>query len=132
MLQTVSYYAPKLRRKREPKIPTREDIINLIVKAVEHIFIIDDINAESKKRVRETCVYPRQVADALLKRYTNMSYAKIGIRVGSKDNATVIHSIKVITDSLDTFNKTGHDDLAVYYLMCEEEYLKRLEMFRDG
>ena len=60
----------------------------------------------------------------LLKRYTGLSFEKIGELVGGKNHATVIFSCKQVKNALETLEKVGHDQLGELYLQCEN-LLKR-------
>lgn len=51
---------------------------------------------------KRECVEPRQVAHKLLRCLTPLSLARIGIMVGIKDHATVLHSIRTFNNLYET------------------------------
>lgn len=85
--------------------------------------MLEDINDYTGRR-REDGTFPRQIAHALLKKYTTLRNYKIGQLVGMKDHSTVSYSLKKIKYALETLEKVGHDQLGELYLQCEN-LLKR-------
>lgn len=77
----------------EVKIITIEDIIN---KVCAH-FSLDIAAIHTKSRKREV-VQARQIAMYLSKKHTDSSSSKIGLLIGKKDHATVLHACKIVKD----------------------------------
>ena len=65
----------------------------------------------SKTRKRDIA-QPRQIAMYLSRKHTNSSLDFIGMWIGNRDHATVLHAEKLIADLL-THNKTIKDDIAI-------------------
>ena len=80
----------------EPKPVNINDIVQ---KVCDH-FKIDNAMLNTKTRKREI-VQARQVAMYLAKKYTNTSSSKIGMIIGKKDHATVLHACKIIKEQLE-------------------------------
>ena len=79
------------------------DIINIVSDVMnrnKYDFMI-------KNRNREIVLY-RQVLHYEMRKHTKKSLADIGIMIGEKDHATVLHSNKVIQDLIDTDKHTRH------------------------
>ena len=81
----------------EKKVITIDDIIKTV--ADYYGISPDAINTKSRKR---EVVLVRQVAMYLAKKYLDLSTAKIGLYVGNRDHATVLHACKTITNLADT------------------------------
>lgn len=60
---------------------------------------IEDFNLKTRKR---DIVEARQVAMYLAKARTKESLAKIGLAIGKKDHATVLHAIKTVSNLIET------------------------------
>lgn len=60
---------------------------------------VESINTRSRKR---EVVQVRQVAMYLAKKYLDMSTSKIGLYIGKRDHATVLHACKTITNLAET------------------------------
>lgn len=121
-MNQTHYLRPRLRRER---FPEPIDLPKLIIQTVESVFMLEDIN-EYQGRKRESGVFPRQIAHALLKKYTPLSYDKIGKLVGNKNHATVISSCRQVQNALDTLQKVGHDQLGTFYMICENNLRKQI------
>jgi hypothetical protein len=65
-------------------------------------------NLLDKNRKRENCK-PRQVCHHILKTYTNISLAKIGLRVSGHDHATVLHSSQAVMNDCFCSSDYAHD-----------------------
>jgi len=74
------------------------DLIIGIVYDIENAKI-ELINTKSRK---PEIVRPRQLVHYFCKKHTDCSYPTIGRKVGGKDHATVMHSIKVINNLYET------------------------------
>ncbi len=72
----------------------------LVLEAVASSFGLTLSDLKSRKRDRETAL-ARGVAMYLLKQATNCSLAQIGLELGNRDHATVIHACQKITNSID-------------------------------
>ena len=72
----------------------------LVLEAVASSFGLPLADLKSRKRDRETAL-ARGVAMYLLKQATNCSLAQIGLELGNRDHATVIHACQKITSELD-------------------------------
>lgn len=86
--------------KIEQKVITCENIIQI----VQNTFGIDNKTFNSKTRKREV-VFARQAAMHLCKKYTTQSVSRIGLVVGGRDHATVLHALKSVDDLLETDNE---------------------------
>lgn len=72
-----------------------------IQKAVCNYFCITPENLMSKTRKREI-VQARQIAMYLSRSLTKASLSSIGVQIGGKDHATVLHSYNTVCDLIDT------------------------------
>lgn len=79
-----------------------------IKKSVCNYFNIKIGTLESRSR-KQDIAYARQVAMYLATELTETSNVQIGINIGGRNHATVIHAIKQIKDLLDTDEKTQQD-----------------------
>lgn len=75
--------------------------LNFIVSEVCKYFAIDKETLTSKTRLKDV-VKPRQIAHYLCTQYTEITLAQIGVRVGGKDHATVLHSCRAVKNLIDT------------------------------
>jgi len=75
--------------------------IDDIVRLVSEKTNIPEEIIKSKERKREV-LQPRQICHKLAKTFTNSSLETIGQKVGQKDHATVLNSIKTVNNYLDT------------------------------
>ena len=73
-------------------------IETIISKVCEH-FNFEESVLHSKSRKREV-VQARQVAMYLAKTHTEISASKIGLQIGNRDHATVLHACKNIKDQI--------------------------------
>jgi len=73
---------------------------NLVMKMVAERFQLTPSDLISRKRDRVTAL-ARQVAMYLLKQTTNRSLAQIGLELGNRDHATVIHACQKIANDMD-------------------------------
>ncbi len=64
------------------------------------------IHTASRKR---EIVQARQVAMYLAKQYTDMSFSQIGILIGKKNHATVLHACKTVKNQLEVDKGFRHD-----------------------
>lgn len=83
--------------KIEAKVITCENILNLVIGT----FGVDMKSINSKSRKREI-VLARQAAMHLCKKFTTQSVSRIGMIVGGRDHATVLHALKNVEDLLST------------------------------
>ncbi len=81
------------------KVEKRTVTIESIMSEVCTHYSIDHNSIQSRSRKREI-VQARQVAMYLAKKYTDASSSQIGLVIGKKDHATVLHSCKLITSQL--------------------------------
>lgn len=79
-----------------PKTITVESIRNLVC---EH-FNLSVESVMSKERKQEL-VQARQIAMYLSKQHTKQSLSNIGLNIGKRDHATVLHSCKVVADQIE-------------------------------
>ncbi len=77
----------------ERKAITVDDIITVVCKH----FSLETSAIHTKSRKREV-VQARQIAMYLAKTHTDYSTAKIGLLIGNKDHATVLHACKTIKE----------------------------------
>jgi len=59
----------------------------------------NDVKGKSRKR---EVVVPRQLSMYLTKKYTNLPISRIGKLIGSRDHSTVLHSIALIEETINT------------------------------
>lgn len=83
--------------KIEQKVITCENIIQLVLGT----FSVDMKSLNSKSRKREI-VLARQCAMFLCKKHTTQSVSRIGMVVGGRDHATVLHALKNVENLLET------------------------------
>ena len=83
--------------------------INDIIMKVCEFFKIDAALLQTKSRKREI-VQARQTAMYLAKKNTDISAAKIGMIIGNKDHATVLHACKTIKEQIEV-NKTFKEEI---------------------
>jgi chromosomal replication initiator protein len=81
------------------KDKNREITIDMILKEVCSHFSVTLSDIRSSKRIKSIMV-PRQVAMYLSRKMTDSSLVSIGEKLGGKDHATVLHSIKKIDSEL--------------------------------
>ena len=79
--------------KMEKRVITIEAIINIVLGN----FGIDQKQFNSKSRKREI-VLARQAAMYLCKKHTTQSVSRIGMQIGNRDHATVLHAIKNVNN----------------------------------
>jgi chromosomal replication initiator protein len=75
--------------------------IDDIIKTVSDYYGVEPEAINTKSRKREV-VLVRQVAMFLAKKYLDLSTSKIGLYIGNRDHATVLHACKTITNLADT------------------------------
>jgi chromosomal replication initiator protein len=75
--------------------------IEKIIKVVCEHFNMEESLIQSPSRKREIA-QARQISMYLAKKYTDHSLAHIGIKIGGKDHATVLHSIKTVKNQMET------------------------------
>ena len=59
----------------------------------------NDVKGKSRKR---EVVVPRQLSMYLAKKYTNLPVSRIGKLIGSRDHSTVLHSIALIEETINS------------------------------
>lgn len=80
--------------------PDRHSIEDITLKVFKYNKIpIESIDDKTRKREIVEC---RQIAHYFSKKYTKKSLAVIGLKIGKKDHATVLHSCKTVNDLIDT------------------------------
>ncbi len=77
---------------------------DLIQKIVADYFNLEVEHIRSRSRKR-SIVQARQISMYLAKKYTKSSLEQIGKQIGNRDHATVIYSMKVVNDLMDTDKK---------------------------
>lgn len=75
--------------------------IDEIIKKVSDYYGIE-VNAINTRSRKREVVLVRQIAMYLAKKHLDMSTSKIGMYVGNRDHATVLHACKTITNLYDT------------------------------
>ncbi len=83
------------------KISQKEVTIDHIVKVVSELMDVTVDRLNSKTRTRDVAL-ARQVAMYLAKQHTKSSLSAIGLAIGGRNHATVLHACKTITNMLDT------------------------------
>ena len=112
---------PIVQNKKQP--PEFMDVIEAVIC---YHFRIDKWKIQQVTRLREI-VKVRQLCHAMSKLYTKASLAKIGLRFGRKDHATVLHSIKVVNNLRDT----NLEYRGIYYGI-REKIEKRIYLIETG
>jgi chromosomal replication initiator protein len=99
----------------EKKVITIEEIL----KRVCDYYSVkqDDIYTKSRKR---NIVQVRQVSMYLAQKHTSLSCSRIGMLVGKRDHATVIHSVNQIEDRLTNDKKLKEDLLNIEELLLKK------------
>ncbi len=75
--------------------------IQTIIKIVSDFYGVEISAINTRSRKREV-VLVRQVAMYLAKKYLDLSTAKIGLYIGNRDHATVLHACKTVTNLCET------------------------------
>ena len=83
--------------------------VEKIVKTVAEYYNVDVNSINTKSRKREI-VLVRQTAMFLAKKHLDLSTSKIGLHIGRRDHATVLHACKTISNLLDT-NKQFRNEM---------------------
>lgn len=78
----------------------KQTSIDNIVEKVCAYFDVEPLSLQSKSRKRDV-VAARQVAMFLAKKLTDASSAQIGMQIGKKDHATVLHACKIVKRQLE-------------------------------
>jgi hypothetical protein len=101
---TISYFFLKLIiMKQSVPIP----IIQQIVSDVSNTSVSDILMPSGSANARkQSIVMPRQVSMALSKKYTMHSFQTIGEMHGGRDHATVMHSVRMVKNGLETNYET--------------------------
>ena len=84
-----------------PKTIFKEVSLDKIVEEVSNIYNISQEDIYGKSRKAEI-VQARQLSIYLAQLHTQLSVSKIGLLIGNKNHATVLHSIKAIKNRLKT------------------------------
>lgn len=84
-----------------PKTIVKEVSLDKIVEEVSNIYNISQEDIYGKSRKAEI-VQARQLSIYLAQLHTRLSVSKIGLLIGNKNHATVLHSIKAIKNRLKT------------------------------
>lgn len=79
----------------------KELTIEDIVKKVADYYGVEPESINTRSRKREV-VLVRQVAMYFAKKYLDLSTAKIGLYIGNRDHATVLHACKTVANLADT------------------------------
>lgn len=85
----------------------RKITISLILRTVADYFKVTPADITSKRRGQDI-VYPRHICMYLCRKLTDDSLSNIGMMLGKRDHATVIHGIERVTEELKT-NQTTKD-----------------------
>ena len=85
--------------KKAVNIVNKQITIEDILKVVCTHYDMDEASIHNKSRKREY-VQARQIAMFLAKKYTDFSTAKIGMIIGGKDHATVLHACKCVENQV--------------------------------
>ncbi len=87
--------------KKLVKYTKKEVSVNKIVKTVTEHFNVDPEALHSRSRKREI-VTARQVAMYFAKKLTKLPLSAIGVQIGKRDHATVLHADKTVKNLLET------------------------------
>ncbi len=114
MAHSVAYNCDitiELVRKMMPRyvsvVETKASVTDIKRIVSEHFNIKEEVIC-SRSRKQEI-VYARQLAIYLSNKYTDLSTVQIGLNLGGRNHATVIHSINQVKNLLDTNEKTRQD-----------------------
>lgn len=91
----------------------KEVSVTRIVKVITEHFNVDPELLHSRSRKREI-VTARQVAMYFAKKLTKLPLSAIGIQIGKRDHATVLHSDKTIKNLMET-DRVFHTQIDVIY-----------------
>lgn len=85
--------------KRTVKLENKPVTVDLILEKVCKYFGVeqDDIFTKSRK---QSIVQVRQIAMYLALKYTSLSSARIGVLIGKRNHATVLHSCNIVKDRI--------------------------------
>ena len=103
-LDLAQHIVQKAVRCAEVKPLTVNDIIE---KVCQHYQI--DVSAIHTKTRKREVVQVRQIAMYLAKKHTDVSSGKIGMLIGNKDHATVLHACKIIKDQVEVDKAFRHE-----------------------
>jgi len=78
-----------------------DDYIDVIVKTVAKSYNLHHRKLHENTRKRDI-VEPRQVAQCLATEFTTLSLTDIGLRIGLKDHATVLHAKRTVGNLCET------------------------------
>jgi len=76
--------------------------IDKIIRIVCDYFNLSPEMIHTKTR-KEKIVKGRQIAMYFSRRFTNLSFSKIGAKIGGKDHATVSHACKTVNNLIDAY-----------------------------
>jgi chromosomal replication initiator protein len=79
-----------------PKTTTIDSIKKLVC---EHLGL--SVESVMSKQRKHELVLARQIAMYLSKQYTKQSLSNIGLNIGNRDHATVLHACKVVADQME-------------------------------
>ncbi len=82
-----------LLQNRELKVKVSQKTTDEIDRAVTHVLGVSDFREKTRKR---EVVEARQIAMYFYKKRTRLSLAQIGMQLGNKDHATVLHACKTV------------------------------------
>lgn len=112
ILKETDYIPPDIKMKDIENIlldtierAERREFIELKGNTIEKIICnyynitLQQFNSSSRKR---EIVQARQIAMLFYNKYTKLSLADIGTKIGNKDHATVLHACKTINNLIDT------------------------------
>ena len=98
-----------------------QKVMPRFVETTEHVSTIDDVKQcvcerfnlkitqlDSRTRTQQIA-YARQVAMYLSSELTDKSHVQIGVNIGNRNHATVIHAIKQIKDMMEVDERTRQD-----------------------
>ena len=95
------------------------EIIFLIKKIVSEYFGMSIIKICKKTR-KKKIVHARQIAHFFAKQLTEFSLANIGLNIGNKDHATVLHGIKTIQYESDKYRNVTEEIKSINNLINDE------------
>ena len=80
---------------RKELSPSKETMLQLIEQVIEEAYNVKINDLRVKCRLRKI-VEPRQIWATLLHSMNTMTLEKIGVEIGNKDHATVLHCVKTV------------------------------------
>ena len=95
----------------EPQLTAEEYTSNKLLLSVKEVFGVNPMTKGKKEQI----VMARHAYRYLLRKHTSWVLEKIGLLTGTKDHTTVLHSISVVKDLIET-----DENFAKLITKCQE------------